>query len=193
MDATSYKTARLYRAPISVRCPCRAIVLVSRRYFLKWRQKQPGGFATYTLREETTSRKPIHLLTRCPMTSLTHRGARAAILGAREARTWEKTNDQVDCCCCLCLCLRNVGAGYVARAASSAGQLDHGNRLRMRSGQDTSSRFLCGQKHHSSGSQVCAMEWRQLRWVALLLSRDHPYRGGLLPSAPYNKGGPASP
>ena len=51
-----------------------------------------------------------------------------------EAKTWEKTNDQVDRSCCLCLSRRNVGAGCVARAASSAGRRDHVGRIRMRSG-----------------------------------------------------------
>ena len=55
-----------------------------------------------------------------PTGSLTHEESRAAILGGK-ARTWEKTNDQVDCCCCLCISMRVVRAGYVARAASSAG------------------------------------------------------------------------
>ena len=48
-----------------------------------------------------------------------------------KAKTWEKTNKQVHRCCWLCLSHRNVGAGHVARAASSAGQHDHASRLRM--------------------------------------------------------------
>jgi hypothetical protein len=37
-------------------------------------------------------------------------------------------------CCCFCLSGRNVGAGHVAGAASSAGRHDHASRLLLRTG-----------------------------------------------------------
>ena len=79
-------------------------------------------------------------------------------------------NDQVDCCW-LCLGPRNIGAGYAARPGSTIGR-HHASRLWMRTGQDTGSGRLRGQDHRSPGSQVCAMAWKCLRWVALLLRRD---------------------
>ena len=43
-----------------------------------------------------------------------------------------EANDQVDRCCCLCVSGRDVGAGHVARAASSTtGQHNHAGRARM--------------------------------------------------------------
>ena len=47
----------------------------------------------------------------------------------------------------------------------------------MRTGKDTSPWGLRGQNHHSPGPQVRAVEWRRLRWVALLLTRERADAG----------------
>src|SRR4029079_18873853 len=46
--------------------------------------------------------------------------------------SWEKNNDQVDRSCCFCFSRGNVGAGHVARAASSVGRHDHASPPGMR-------------------------------------------------------------
>ena len=84
-------------------------------------------------------------------------------------------NDQVDCSW-LCLGPRNIGAGYAARPGSTIGR-HHPSRLWMRTGPDTGSGRLCGQDYRSPGSQVRAMAWKCLRWVALLLRRDRNLAG----------------
>lgn len=87
-------------------------------------------------------------------------------------KTLEKANDQIDRFCCLRLSHHNVSTGNDSCARSRAGRHDDASRLRMRTGQDTSWWCLRGQNHHSPLSQVCAMAWRRLHGVALLLRRD---------------------
>ena len=91
-----------------------------------------------------------------------------------------ESNDQIDRFCHLRLSHHNVSTRNASCSGSSAGQYDHANRRRMRTGQDTSWRCLRGQNHRSPDSsrdsQVCAMEWRKLPSLLLRRVRIGPGR-----------------
>jgi hypothetical protein len=86
--------------------------------------------------------------------------------------------------CCLRLSRHNVSTGNASCAGSRAGQHGHTSRLWMRSGQDTSWWCLRGQNHQTPSPQVCAMEWRRLPGVALLLSRAITAHNGVVRCEP---------
>jgi hypothetical protein len=84
-------------------------------------------------------------------------------------------HDQVDRYCLLCLWRRSLGASDDSRPDSSAGCRHHTSRRGLRPGQDDGERCVRGQNHHPPraprGPQVCAMECRRLRRVALKARR----------------------
>ena len=84
-------------------------------------------------------------------------------------------HDQVDRYCLLCLWRRSLGASDDSRPDSSAGCRHHTSCRGLRPGQDDGERCVRGQNHQPPraprGPQVCAMERRRLRRVALKARR----------------------